>query len=105
MLAQLFINDRHVQQIHLGGGRPTHLSIAQIQVLIEAINNHFVFFDNDDFGLAIEIDSRTTSNADIVSLASIGINRLSFGIQDFDESVQKSYSQNTNTGRYFRAPV
>ncbi len=88
-----FNKDRHAQQVHLGGGTPSYLRIEQIQTLTETIKDHFVFTNNDDFELAIEIDPRTTSNADITSLAGIGFNRMSFSIQDFDESVQKAINR------------
>lgn len=74
--AKHFNKDRHAQQVHLGGGTPSYLSIEQIQTLTETIKYHFVFTNNDDFELATVIDPRTTSNADITSLAGIGFNRM-----------------------------
>lgn len=93
MQAALFNTDRKVQQIHLGGGTPTYLSIKHIQSLIDIIKNNFTLSNKHKLEFAIEIDPRTTNNEDINALANIGFNRMSFGIQDFDPDVQKSINR------------
>ncbi len=93
MQAALFNDDRKVQQIHLGGGTPTYLSTQHIQSLIAIITENFVISGKHNFECAIEIDPRTTSNKDIKDLASIGFNRMSFGVQDFDPAVQKAINR------------
>lgn len=90
MQAQLFNKDRNVQQIHLSGGAPSYLSIEQVQTLIETIKDNFVLLNNDDFELSIDIDPKTTSRKNIISLAKLGFNRMNFGIQDFTPSTREA---------------
>lgn len=85
---KLFNKNREVRQVHLGGGTPTFLTAHQIRSLIECIKDNFVLAPLSQCEIGIEIDPRTTNSADISSLAEIGFNRMSFGIQDFDEQVQ-----------------
>src|SRR5947207_4126687 len=40
--------------------------------------------------LALEVDPRVTTRAHIETLARLGVNRLSMGVQDFDPEVQEA---------------
>src|SRR3989338_8015769 len=87
-LVRRFIGGRKkVAQFHVGGGTPTFLSEAQIERLyVKAQEN----FDIDPEGeIAIEIDPRTTTESKIKKLRALGFNRVSIGVQDFNEDVQR----------------
>ncbi len=84
--AKLFDKDREVRQIHFGGGTPTFLETEALQQLINTIKANFTI--GSDVEMAIEIDPRTTDTQDVLDLKAMGFNRMSFGIQDFDEQVQ-----------------
>jgi oxygen-independent coproporphyrinogen-3 oxidase len=90
MQAQLFNTDRSVQHVHLSCAAPSCLSIEQVQTLIETIKDNFVLLNNDDFELSIDVDLKTTSHKNIISLANLGFNRINFGIQDFIPSTLKA---------------
>ena len=77
---------RGVDQLHLGGGTPTYFSSAQLRRLVEAIRSRFEIAA--DAELAIEIDPRVTSHAQIATLQELGFRRFSMGVQDFDLGVQ-----------------
>lgn len=77
---------RGVDQLHLGGGTPTYFSSAQLRRLVEAIRARFDLADEAE--LAIEIDPRVTSHAQIATLQELGFRRFSMGVQDFDPGVQ-----------------
>lgn len=80
-----------VKQLHLGGGTPNFLSADQIEKLIAKLDEQF---DIDRGGeVAIEIDPRTVSVDQIHLLKKLGFNRVSLGVQDFDEDVQKSVNR------------
>lgn len=78
---------RAVTQLHLGGGTPTFLTNEQISHLITQLKQHFNFSPTAE--LSIEIDPREISLMTITELATLGFNRLSMGIQDFDKRVQR----------------
>lgn len=83
--SELFKN-RIVTQMHWGGGTPTYLNNDEISDLITTLKNHFQF--SPEAELSIEIDPREIDIQTIDHLASVGFNRLSMGIQDFNPEIQ-----------------
>jgi oxygen-independent coproporphyrinogen-3 oxidase len=77
---------RAVTQIHWGGGTPTYLNPQQLTRLFFALRDRFSLAEGGEF--SIEIDPRVTTREHIETLRSLGFNRLSIGIQDFDADVQ-----------------
>ena len=77
-----------VSQLHLGGGSPTFLSDAELHALMAMLRRNFHFTPGGEY--SIEVDPRTIDVARLDTLAALGFNRLSFGVQDFDPAVQKS---------------
>jgi len=79
---------RHVTQFHWGGGTPTYLSPEQMEDLFTYTRERFTFAPDAEIG--IEVDPRVTTSAHMETLRKMGFNRLSMGIQDFKEDVQKA---------------
>ena len=79
---------RHVTQFHWGGGTPTYLSPEQMEDLFTYTRERFTFAPDAEIG--IEVDPRVTTPAHMETLRKMGFNRLSMGIQDFKEDVQKA---------------
>jgi len=79
---------RQVTQFHWGGGTPTYLSPEQIEDLFTYTRGRFTFAPDAEIG--IEVDPRVTSTAHLETVRRMGFNRLSMGIQDFKEDVQKA---------------
>ncbi|MHB8947521.1 MAG: oxygen-independent coproporphyrinogen III oxidase [Rhodoferax sp.] len=77
-----------VTQLHLGGGSPTFLSDDELRELMAMLRRNFTFTPGGEY--SIEVDPRTIDASRLDTLAELGFNRLSFGIQDFDPDVQKS---------------
>ncbi len=93
MQAELFASDRKVEQLHLGGGTPTYLSESQLSALLEKLRSAFDFDDNGSHEYSIEVDPRSVTAQSIHQLRELGFNRISLGIQDFDEDVQKAVNR------------
>lgn len=83
--------DRKVAQLHWGGGTPTHLTPDEIRDLSGYIRNSFDFHDNSENGC--EIDPRELTKDHLSALRESGFNRISMGVQDFDEKVQKAVNR------------
>lgn len=77
-----------VTQLHLGGGTPTFLSDAELRELMAMLRRSFNLAPGGEY--SIEIDPRTIDASRLDTLAELGFNRLSFGVQDFDPAVQKA---------------
>jgi oxygen-independent coproporphyrinogen III oxidase len=71
--------------LHLGGGSPTYLPAATLDVLLDGILQHCQAGAAADF--AIEADPRNTTREQLQVLRRHGFNRLSIGVQDFDARV------------------
>lgn len=80
---------RVVTQMHFGGGTPTFFSPSQLEVVITAIKEIFPNF-SPDAEISCEVDPRYFTVEHMNVLKSGGCNRLSFGVQDLDEEVQKT---------------
>ncbi|MCG3668978.1 oxygen-independent coproporphyrinogen III oxidase [Aliarcobacter butzleri] len=80
---------RVVTQMHFGGGTPTFFSPSQLEVVITAIKEIFPNF-NPDAEISCEVDPRYFTVEHMNVLKAGGCNRLSFGVQDLDEEVQKT---------------
>ena len=77
-----------ISQLHLGGGSPTFFSDAELSELMSMIRRNFVLAEGGEY--SIEVDPRTVNDERLAHLRALGFNRLSFGVQDFDEEVQKA---------------
>jgi len=77
-----------VSQVHLGGGSPTFLSDDELRELMAMLRRNFTFAPGGEY--SIEVDPRTIDASRLDTLAELGFNRLSFGVQDFDPAVQKA---------------
>ncbi|MBA4053337.1 MAG: oxygen-independent coproporphyrinogen III oxidase, partial [Marivirga sp.] len=77
-----------IRELHLGGGTPTFFSPANLRWLItELLENVFI---HDDFEFSFEGHPNNTSREHLEVLHSLGFTRVSFGVQDLDEKVQRT---------------
>ncbi len=79
---------RTLNQLHWGGGTPTYLSPEQCRRLFRAIERHFRFSPGAE--VAVEIDPCVTTPEHLETLAELGFNRISMGLQDLDPGVQRA---------------
>ncbi|HOB67181.1 oxygen-independent coproporphyrinogen III oxidase, partial [Ottowia sp.] len=77
-----------VSQLHLGGGTPTFFSDDELSDLMSMLRRNFSLVPGGEY--SIEVDPRTVDEARLETLARLGFNRLSLGVQDFDPLVQKA---------------
>ncbi len=88
MQAQHLGQGHAVSQMHLGGGTPTFMNDEELADLMAMVQRHFTLVPGGEY--SIEVDPRTVSPARLEHLHRLGFNRLSFGVQDFDPTVQKA---------------
>lgn len=91
LLRSYLTNERKVVQLHWGGGTPTHLNPDEITDLKTYINSNFLFSPNSEEGC--EIDPRGLTKEHLEALRNGGFNRISMGVQDFNEKVQKAVNR------------
>ena len=83
--------DNVVEQLHWGGGTPTFLSHDEMRQLMAATCRHFRLVDDGEY--SIEVDPRKVDRATVELLGELGFNRMSVGVQDFDEQVQQAVNR------------
>ncbi len=91
MQAMLLGPDQVIEQLHFGGGTPTFLSDGEIRLVMAAIRQHFSLVEDGEY--SIEIDPRKVSDETIALLGEVGFNRISIGVQDFDDEVQRAVNR------------
>lgn len=91
MVRTYILPDRKVAQLHWGGGTPTHLNPDEISDLVSYINQSFSFSKDAEEGC--EIDPRGLTREHLEALKDGGFNRISMGVQDFNEKVQKAVNR------------
>ena len=77
--------------VYIGGGTPTVLSEKQLEKLITFVNENFVLSRDTEF--TVESNPATASVEKYRLLKSLGVNRLSIGVQSFSDDELKSLSR------------
>ena len=85
--ADLAGDGRALRQVHWGGGSPLYLTSEQMSRIQNAISKAFSLAP--DAEIAVEIDPRQATRERIEGLRRLGFNRISLGVQDFNEQVQE----------------
>jgi oxygen-independent coproporphyrinogen-3 oxidase len=86
MVTALIGTHRRVVQFHWGGGTPNYLSEAETARTLAMFRGAFDLAP--DAEVSLEIDPRIATPEQVASLRAAGFNRISLGVQDFNESVQ-----------------
>ncbi len=77
-----------IKEIHLGGGTPTFFSTKNLEDLINGI---FHYADKaKEYEFSFEGHPNNTTHAHLKKLYDLGFRRVSFGVQDYSEKVQKA---------------
>jgi len=88
LVGPLLEGDRALGRMHWGGGTPTFLAREEMSALVSAVEH--AFEREREVEYSVEIDPRTAEPGRMAFLASLGFNRVSIGVQDFDPAVQKA---------------
>ena len=75
--------ERSIDTIYFGGGTPTELSIQQLQMIIDKIKSTFTIDENCH--MSIESNPGEVDLQYLTKLVKLGFNRISFGVQTFDD--------------------
>lgn len=88
LVLPLIDRSRKISQIHYGGGSPTSQPLNTLADLNDFILSQFDCIDNPE--IAVECHPGYMNEPYWQQLAKAGFNRVSLGIQDFDENVLKA---------------
>jgi len=80
-----------LRELHLGGGTPTFFSPANLEKLLTPILAETVI--HKDHAFSFEGHPNNTTRDHLITLARLGFSRVSYGVQDLDERVQKAINR------------
>ncbi len=91
-LSKYLDTNRMVRQLHFGGGTPTFFTPEELEEIYSLIYSYFKNFEKDA-EISVEIDPRFFSKEHMDVMKKYGVNRISFGVQDFNEETQKAVNR------------
>ncbi|MFK7000976.1 oxygen-independent coproporphyrinogen III oxidase [Flavobacterium oreochromis] len=91
LYCNLFAETPIIKEIHLGGGTPTFFSNENLTFLINGILSKAKIAPDHEF--SFEGHPNNTTRAHLQTLYDLGFRRVSFGVQDYSEQVQKAINR------------
>ena len=85
---ELFDEKPIIKELHLGGGTPTFFSPENLKRLINGIFMNALRAENHEF--SFEGHPNNTTREHLQALFDVGFTRVSYGVQDYNETVQKA---------------
>ena len=87
-------NDKEIESIYFGGGTPSLLNESELSLLFETIHQYYKIQKNIEITLEANPDDINKKNLEIWK--KVGINRLSIGIQTFNDTILKNLNRSHN---------
>lgn len=78
-----YLDDELVKTIYFGGGTPSLLPVKYVEEIMELLHKNFNIVANPE--VTLEINPDTIDKDKIFALKSLGVNRMSVGIQSFHD--------------------
>lgn len=91
------VKNHHIDTIFLGGGTPSLLSANLLEEIIISLNKHFIF--NKNLEITIEANPGTINKKSLDCWRIFGINRISFGVQSFQNKILKKIGRIHNASK------
>ncbi len=85
--SQKYSEGRIIDTIFFGGGTPSFMKPVYIQEIIETINDNFIL--SKEIEVTLETNPGTVTKEKLRDFKKAGINRISIGVQSFDEKELK----------------
>lgn len=90
-LHQNYLQGEEIGSIYFGGGTPSLLTAPQLDLFFNAIHRHHRVAGNAE--ITFEVNPDDVSSALLKELARFGVNRLSIGIQSFNDDVLRYFNR------------
>lgn len=95
-----YLRESTISNLSIGGGTPSLLNITQIHDLINYLRERFTI---ENCELSIEVHPTSINNEKLQILKEVGVNRISIGIQSFDDSVLREMGRPYSGKEAFKA--
>jgi oxygen-independent coproporphyrinogen-3 oxidase len=94
--------NRPIHAVYFGGGTPSLLKEPQLVKIVEALHKNFKYFENKK-QFSFEAEPLTISKSKLETLANLGVNRLSMGMQSFVDEIIKLSGRGHDEKQAYRA--
>lgn len=94
-------DQRRLSSIFFGGGTPSLMSPVLVEGILSCLEERFGF--DDDIEISLEANPQSVDAANFKDLRSIGINRLSIGVQSFKDADLKTLGRLHDSAQARRA--
>ncbi|WP_448587766.1 oxygen-independent coproporphyrinogen III oxidase [Thermocrinis sp.] len=91
LLSEYLDPSRPVVQLHWGGGTPNFLTDEEMRELFGKLSQTFPVDEEGE--ISVEIDPRYISEGQLETIRELGFNRISMGLQDLNEEVQRAINR------------
>ncbi len=91
-LTQNYLGNESIKTIYFGGGTPSILSLGELENIFEALNENYSLSEVQE--ITIEVNPDDVDAEMLIGYKKLGINRLSIGIQSFDDGHLKFTNRN-----------
>lgn len=78
-----YLEGEPAETVYIGGGTPSLLDAAVTEALLQAVRENFRIADNPE--ITVEVNPDDVSEGYFASLRKIGVNRISFGLQSWND--------------------
>jgi oxygen-independent coproporphyrinogen-3 oxidase len=82
------LSSKTVDTVFVGGGTPTILPVELLAEIFKSVQRHFSIAK--DAEISMEVNPGTVDSEKLLVLRELGVNRLSFGVQSFNDMLLKS---------------
>ena len=86
-----YVDNAKLETIYFGGGTPSILSATELNAILQAVNRNFEV--SQDAEITIEANPEDFSKEQLEFWKAAGINRLSIGIQGFQDDMLKAWNR------------
>ncbi|GMK41382.1 oxygen-independent coproporphyrinogen-III oxidase-like protein YqeR [Paenibacillus sp. CCS19] len=90
-----------IDTVFVGGGTPTVLTPPQMKRFLDSVHRHFPLSPNVEFSM--EANPGTTDLDKLTAMYEGGVNRISFGVQSFDNGLLERIGRIHNTDDVYRS--
>jgi oxygen-independent coproporphyrinogen III oxidase len=95
-LQKEYLGELELKTIYWGGGTPSLLEAGELQIILDAIHRHYKIAPDPE--ITLEANPDDLSPDKLKTLRRLGINRLSIGVQSFDDEVLKFVNRAHTSG-------
>lgn len=100
-LRAAYLEGETVETVYFGGGTPSLIEPATIAEIIEALKRNFSFAENPE--ITFEVNPDDVSEGMFTALKKTGVNRVSLGVQSWDDRRLKYLGRRHNAAQSARA--